>query len=174
MARKKEGPIANNETGSLKVKEKKQQPTNNETKSDVKKDKAKMKKPTDVIEQTVTKVNLNEDLKPKENETKENNADNSGVATESKDAKPVQEQEEVQQETQAQETPVLEEITEDETTDVEEIVEEVVTKPEATVEVLPENIQKLVDFMKETGGDMNDYIKLNQDYRKLDNEDLCR
>jgi len=174
MAQKKEGPIVNNETGSLKVKEKKQEPTNNETKGNVTKVKATMKKPTEVIEQTVTKVNLNEDLKPKENETKENNADNSGVAAESKDAKPTQEQEEVQQETQAQETPVLEEITEDETTDVEEKVEEVVTEPETAVEVLPENIQKLVDFMKETGGDMNDYIKLNQDYSKLDNEDLLR
>ena len=174
MAQKKEGPIANNETGSLKVKEKKQEPTNNETKGNVTKVKATMKKPTEVIEQTVTKVNLNEDLKPKENETKENNADNSGVAAESKDAKPTQEQEKVQQETQAQETPVLEEITEDETTDVEEKVKEVVTKTETTVEVLPENIQKLVDFMKETGGDMNDYIKLNQDYSKLDNEDLLR
>ena len=174
MAQKKEGPIVNNETGSLKVKEKKQEPTNNETKGNVTKVKATMKKPTEVIEQTVTKVNLNEDLKPKENETKENNADNSGVAAESKDAKPTQEQEKVQQETQAQETPVLEEITEDETTDVEEKVKEVVTKTETTVEVLPENIQKLVDFMKETGGDMNDYIKLNQDYSKLDNEDLLR
>jgi len=37
---------------------------------------------------------------------------------------------------------------------------------------LPENIQKLVNFMEDTGGDLNDYVKLNQDYAELDNQDL--
>ena len=29
---------------------------------------------------------------------------------------------------------------------------------------LPENIEKLVDFMKQTGGSVEDYVKLNKDY----------
>jgi len=29
-----------------------------------------------------------------------------------------------------------------------------------------------MNFMEETGGDLNDYVKLNQDYSKLDNQDL--
>jgi hypothetical protein len=37
---------------------------------------------------------------------------------------------------------------------------------------LPENVQKLVDFMEDTGGDLNDYVKLNKDYTELDNQDL--
>ena len=83
-----------------------------------------------------------------------------------------QEQEEVQPETQAQETTVLEEITEEEVEEVEEQVEEAVAEVEATGEALPENIKKLMDFMEETGGDLSDYVKLNQDYSKLDDSDL--
>jgi len=73
------------------------------------------------------------------------------------------------------ETPVLEEITGEETEVVEELeeqVEEAIAEAETTGKPLPENIQKLMDFMEETGGDLNDYVKLNQDYSKLDDNDL--
>ena len=127
---------------------------------------------------SVVKVDLNKPPTPKEekNETKEDNVDDSGVAAEPKGAEPTQEQEEVQPETEAQETPVLEEITEESTeeeiAEVEEKVEEAVTEAEATGKPLPENIQKLIDFMEETGGDLNDYVKLNQDYSKLNDNDV--
>ena len=126
----------------------------------------------------VIKVNLDKPPTPKEekNETKEDNADDSGVVAESENAEPTQKQEEVQPEAETQETPVLEEITEDsieeEVTEVEEKVEEAVAEAEATGKPLPENIQKLVDFMEETGGDLNDYVKLNQDYSGLDDKNL--
>ena len=82
-------------------------------------------------------------------------------------------------------TPVLEEITDElseekeETQDkkIEEVREEdgnAVKTSEKTGVDLPENIQKVVDFMDETGGDLNDYVKLNQDYSKLDNKSLLR
>ena len=74
------------------------------------------------------------------------------------------------------ETPTLEEITdEEETTEVEEIAteaEEAIKENLETGEPLPENIQKLMDFMEETGGDLSDYVKLNQDYSKLDDQNL--
>ena len=79
---------------------------------------------------------------------------------------------ETQPETETQETPVLEEITEEEVAEVEEQVEEAIAEAEATGKPLPENIQKLMDFMDETGGDINDYVKLNQDYSDMDNDDL--
>ena len=125
----------------------------------------------------VIKVDLSKPLKPvEENETKKDNANDSGVVAESKDAESTQEQEEVQPEAEAQEAPVLEEITEDSTeeevAEVEEQIEEAVSEAEATGKPLPENIQKLVDFMEETGGDINDYVKLNQDYTKLDDNDV--
>jgi len=123
---------------------------------------------------SVIKVDLNKPPTPKEekNETKEDNADDSGVVAESENTEPTQEQEEVQPEAETQETPVLEEITEDEVAEVEEQLEEAVAEAEATGKPLPENIQKLIDFMEETGGDLNDYVKLNQDYSKLDDQSL--
>ena len=126
----------------------------------------------------ITKVDLSKPQELEENETKEDNADNSGVVAESKDAESTQEQEEVQQESETQETPVFEEITEegeDQEVVVEatqEQVDEAIAESEATGKSLPENIQKLVDFMEETGGDLNDYVRLNQDYSKLDDQNL--
>jgi hypothetical protein len=179
MAEKKEEPIVDNETGSIKVKTKKEkQPTSNETKGNVTQVVETMKKqPEDLSKETITKVDLNKPVTPEEkNETKEDNTDNSGVVAESENADTTQEQEEVQPETEAQETPVLEEITEDSTkeevAEVEEHIEEAIAKAEVTGKPLPENIQKLVDFMEDTGGDLNDYVKLNQDYSKLDDQNL--
>ena len=65
---------------------------------------------------------------------------------------------------------VVEEVTEEPVAEVTESVEAPVA-PEQPVELptLPENIQKLVDFMEETGGDLNDYVQLNQNYDELDN-----
>jgi len=130
----------------------------------------------------VIKVDLTKPPTPKkeENETKdeikENNADDSGVVAESKNAEPTQEQEKVQPEAETQEPTTLEEITEESTdeevAEVEEQVEEAIIQAEATGKPLPENIQKLVDFMEETGGDINDYVKLNQDYSKLNDSDV--
>ena len=76
------------------------------------------------------------------------------------------------QETETQETTVLEEITEEEVEQVEEQVEEAIAEAQATGKPLPENIQKLMDFMDDTGGDLSDYVKLNQDYSEMDNDDL--
>ena len=67
-----------------------------------------------------------------------------------------------------EETPIIEEITE-EVEELTEQVEEAITESETTGKPIPENIQKLMDFMEDTGGDINDYVKLNQDYSGLDN-----
>ena len=126
----------------------------------------------DEQDDNIIKVNLDKPVTSEENETKEDNADDSGVVAESENAEPTQEQEEVQPEAETQETPVLEEITKEEVEEVEEQVEEAVAEAEATGKPLPENIQKLMDFMEETGGDLSDYVKLNQDYSKLDDQNL--
>ena len=127
---------------------------------------------------SVIKVDLSKPPKPEENEdtaeVEASSTNDSGVVAESEDAEPTQEQEEVQPEAETQETPVLEEITEEEVEEVEEQVEEAIAEAEATGKPLPENIQKLMDFMEETGGDLNDYVKLNQDYSKLDDNALLR
>ena len=174
MAKKKEKPVVDNETGSLKVKEQKEvQPTGNETKGNVTKVKEKMKMKPVVQEETITKVDLNKPKNPAENEVKEDNTNDEGVVGVTEDANTPQEQEEVQPEVQAQETPVLEEVTEEaKVEEVAEVAEEAIKESMETGKPLPENVQKLVDFMEETGGDLNDYVKLNQDYSKLEDQDL--
>jgi hypothetical protein len=147
--------------------------------------KVDLSKPKKNKEDDIIKVDLSKpptpkkekNEKPEENtETKTNTTDDSRVVAESESTESTQEQKEVQPEAKTQEAPTLEEITEESTeeevAEVEEKVEEAVAEAEATGKPLPESIQKLVDFMEETGGDLNDYVKLNQDYSKLDNQDL--
>jgi hypothetical protein len=67
---------------------------------------------------------------------------------------------------------VLEEITEEVVEEVEEQVEDIINEAQATGKPIPENIQKLVDFMEDTGGDLSDYINLNRDTSKLDDSEV--
>jgi len=60
---------------------------------------------------------------------------------------------------------------------ISEITEEVKEEPleyTAPKIELPENIEKLVDFMKETGGTIDDYARLNADYTNVDNDVLLK
>jgi len=177
---KKEEPIVDNDTGKIKVKAKKEkQPDGNETKGNVTKVKDKMTKPSQVIEETITKVDLTKPIEPKEDEIKEDNPVNEGVVRVDENADTTQEQEEVQPEAEAQETPVLEEVTNEESVEKEveqvtETVDEAITESMETGKPLPENIEKLISFMEETGGDITDYVTLNQDYSELDNHTLLK
>ena len=53
----------------------------------------------------------------------------------------------------------------------EELVQE---KEEVKQPELPENIQKVVDFMNETGGTLEDYVRLNTDYSSVDDKTLLK
>jgi len=81
------------------------------------------------------------------------------------------------------------EIKEEESKPVEEVIEEEIQEigekieqkvidptPEEVREVakLPDNIEKVVNFMKETGGTLEDYVRLNADYSNVDNDTLLR
>jgi len=72
----------------------------------------------------------------------------------------------------------LEEITDEEVTELavnlKGDVQEAIRDNKVLGVELPENIQKVVDFMNETGGDLEDYVKLNTDYSKLDNYQLLK
>ena len=87
--------------------------------------------------------------------------------------------EEVRQpEETVEDTPVIQEVTEEEvqeqTETLQEQVEDAVQQSQDTAEPLPENIQKVVDFMSETGGTLEDYVRLNADYSNVDNNTLLR
>ena len=76
---------------------------------------------------------------------------------------------------QNEETPVVEEITEEEAKEIETTKEEVVKaveEAETTGKPLPEGVEKLMQFMEETGGDLQDYVKLNRDISSLDDQDI--
>ena len=77
-----------------------------------------------------------------------------------------------------EEEQILMEITEEEVVEAadqleEEVAEAVEEATQSGVE-LPENIQKVVDFMNETGGTLEDYVRLNTDYSQLNEDQLLR
>ena len=88
---------------------------------------------------------------------------------------------EVQQE--KVEEPVLEEVVEEEVSEEPAPVAEE-KQPEQEIEPveetkepevnLPENIQELVKFMEETGGTLEDYVRLSADYSNVDENTLLR
>ena len=67
-----------------------------------------------------------------------------------------------------------------EVTDEEEKVEEVSKKletpaqPDENTVILPEAVQKLIDFMDETGGTVEDYVRLNADYSSINDTTLLK
>jgi hypothetical protein len=83
--------------------------------------------------------------------------------------------EEVEEQT---EEAVVEEITDEEveeqTEELQEQVEQAVEESQNTAEPLPENIQKVVDFMNDTGGSLEDFVRLNQDYSNHDDISLLK
>jgi len=154
-----EQPKVDNEVEKIKVKKKlkKIKPQEDTVKVDLKK----------LVEEAenVVKVDLNkpvEDIKAPETEVKEE----------------VQKVEEPKAKTEEAPVIELEEIKEEPKEEVkaeEPIkVEEPIVAPEKPTIDLPENVNKLLDFMKDTGGDINDYVRLNMDYSELDNHTLLR
>ena len=130
------------------------------------------KKPKKLVaKDDIAKVNLGKKEEIKE-ETKVEETKTETPVEETKTEKPVEETKE--------EAPIIEEIevkkeeenVKEETEQViEDIKEEVKENPQVE---LPENIEKLVDFMKQTGGSVEDYVKLNKDYSKLGGEQLLK
>ena len=134
--------------------------------------KPKMKKlggDKDIIKVDLTKK-LKEDADTKQETTDVVSDQQTQVVEEVVEEIP-QEQDAVQNE----ETPVIEEVTEEEQKEIEEVKDEVVKaveEAEATGKPLPENVEKLMKFMEDTGGDLEDYVKLNRDIDKLDDQDV--
>jgi len=72
----------------------------------------------------------------------------------------------------------IEEITEEEVQvqadDLQDNIVEAIEEQKQTGIELPENIQKVIDFMNETSGTLEDYVKLNKNYDDLDESQLLR
>tara|TARA_Y100000004_G_scaffold179542_1_gene223250 strand:+ start:932 stop:2149 length:1218 start_codon:yes stop_codon:yes gene_type:complete len=148
------------ETGKLKAKKPKNLGKVNEP-AVAKVDMAKVEEKQQEATEEVAKVDLSDDKKEEV----------------------VEEVKETVEDVKEEETPVIEEIVDEETSEqkeeetveeVKEQVEEAVQEAQQTGEPLPENIQKVVDFMKETGGSLEDYVSLNKDYSSFDEASLLR
>ena len=68
----------------------------------------------------------------------------------------------------------IKEVTEAEVKQVEAEVKEAVRDEKVSGKPLPENIEKLVAFMEETGGTIEDYTRLNADYSSIDDVTLLK
>ena len=130
----------------------------------------------------VIKVDLSQPIKEKEDATGEQSTDEIPVRDESEASEEVREENVKEQneepareeeQTVQNEEPALEEVVDEEVVEeAKELAEEAVeaiAEAQETGKELPENIQKLVDFMEETGGSLEDYVELNKDYSNLDN-----
>ena len=134
--------------------------------------KVDLSKPKQQEEEPI-KVDL---TKKEEDAVQEQSANDSDVTVEgSKDSG---NSEKVVEEVRATEeqTPIIQEITEEEVkAEVKETTQELkqaVQETKETGKPLPENIEKLVSFMEETGGTIEDYVRLNADYSNVDNNTL--
>ena len=126
------------------------------------------------VDEEVTKVVLKEEDANKEQETTTVVAD-----------KPAETVQEVDTEVPSGESTVqdegvvtIQEVTEEEAKEVKEVVKEAkeaIRDEKTTIGYpLPENVEKLVSFMEETGGTVEDYVRLNADYSSVDNNTLLK
>ena len=130
--------------------------------------KVNIKEPLVEVEPDVKKVEIKkEDDAIQIGETEEVSVEKpSGDSTEV--GEPVQESNET-----AEGFSPIKEVTEED--EVKQEVKQPEVKPveQPTVD-LPENVEKLVSFMKETGGTVEDYVRLNADYSNIDEKALLK
>ena len=140
-----------------------------EPKVDEKVEKLKIKKPKakkfKQTEDEVVKVDLKELAKKAEDITKVDLS------------KPVEEIKVPEEKVETkEEIPTLQEVTDEvtETKEIAKVVEKEIVESIETGKELPQNVQKLMSFREDTGGDLNDYVKLNRDYSEMDNQTLLK
>ena len=121
------------------------------------------------------KVDLSQPIQNQEDAVQEQSTDEVPVRDEpeasEKVVEKVQEQEEPTGESQEEKTIELvnEESVEEKTEPTEQKVEEKIPEPQVQ---LPPGVDKLVSFLQETGGSMEDYVRLNQDFDSYDDSTL--
>ena len=123
----------------------------------------------------IIKVDLSKPPPSQEPEVVENKEQTEEVEEKIEEVKEEIEKVESVEKEENEEVPVIQEVTDEEQEDEVDdkpTTEEVVTETKVAEKQLPENIQKLVDFMEETGGDLSDYVSLNRDVKKMDDSEV--
>lgn len=128
-------------------------------------------------EETVTKVIVPNEKK-EEDAVQEQSTNEVDVRESSEDGKKVVEGNNEPETTakDSKEETVLEEIVEigDKEETKQETIKEEIKEAVKDERILPENIESLVSFMKETGGNIEDYVRLNADYNNVNDKTLLR
>ena len=150
--------------GEFKIKKKRGRPKklNQKEEATLKVDLNKKEEKDAVQEPSTEKVMLQSDGKSQEKEASAE-VGLQEVGTTHEEEKPTEEG-------KKEEIGVIQEIREEEQSE-EPIKEEIKESPKVD---LPENIEKLVDFMKETGGTVEDFVRLNADYSNVSNDALLK
>jgi len=136
--------------------------------------KVNIKEPLVELPKEVTKVIVPNDLlNKKDNAIQIGETEKVSVEESSGDSakmgEPVQEPNEIVEGFSA-----ITEVTEEEVKQVTKEVKEAVRDEKILGKKLPENIEKLVTFMEETGGTIEDYTRLNADYSSIDDNTLLK
>jgi len=134
--------------------------------------KVNIKEPLVEVEPDVKKVEIkNEEIKNEDNAIQIGETEKVSVEKPSGDSTEVGEPVQESNETTEGFSPI-QEVTEEE---VKQEVKQPEVKPvEQPAVDLPENVEKLVSFMKETGGTVEDYVRLNADYSNIDEKALLK
>ena len=129
---------------------------------------------TPKVEQEVTKVVISNTSKEEIDAIQKQSADESLLRAEQSKV----ELQEVERGNENTIENVIQEITDEEVDRevniIEAQVEKHVQEQEKTGKPLPENIEKLITFMEDTGGTVEDYVRLNTDYSNVDEKILLR
>jgi len=169
---KKEGDF------SLKGKSKKPKQLSNDAPAITK---VTVKEPELESKEDITRVVIpSEELKPQEDAVQKQEAESPVLLTE----QPKVELQEVGQGNEVSsgdgftELTPLQEVTDEE---VEQVTKKVIKEAQEAVRdekvlgrKLPENVEKLVTFMEDTGGTVEDYVRLNADYSNIDETQLIK
>ena len=118
------------------------------------------------VEDNVTKVNLSETKAEEQTDSPKSLAVEEPVTLVEETEVAAKEEEKEEEE---EEIINIGEVTEEH--EVEAIEQVIESTPKAD---LPENVEKLVDFMKETGGTLQDYVRLNADYSNVNSDTLLK
>jgi len=159
--------------GDFKIKSKPKMKKLNKTEEVIKVDLSKPKE--EVKQEEVTKVVIPTEDKKEDDAIQIGETNESDVTVkEQKDSGGSKEVVEEVRESVQDEQPIIQEITDEEVKEIKQEVKEAKRDAEITGRPLPENIEKLVSFMEETGGNIEDYVRLNADYSNVDNNTLLR
>lgn len=139
----------------------------------------KMKKRPKRLSNTKEEVTNKIDLSKKQEDAIQTpSADDSNVVVEEKkneaSGKEVAEEVRPAEEVVSPIVEVKEEEIKEEVKETKEELKEAIRDEKVTGKPLPENIEKLVSFMEETGGSVEDYVRLNADYSKVDDVTLLK